>query len=210
MKEIFGTIQDAVITGAKEQVLDSIRAALDENIAAEQILNQGLIEAMREVGDRYERDEFFVPEMLYAAAAMQAGLEMLRPHLVEDEISFRGRLVIGSVKGDLHDIGKNLVAMMAEGAGFEVLDLGSNVSPEAFVEAAIDTGADILAMSALLSTSMPKMKVTIEALEASGLRDKIKVAVGGAMVSEKFVKEIGADGTAPDANKAVELFCSLV
>jgi 5-methyltetrahydrofolate--homocysteine methyltransferase len=210
MSAILETIQEAVIAGDEAGVLAGVQSALDEHRSAEQILNEALIEAMREVGDRYERDEYFVPEMLYAAAAMQAGLELLRPHLVENQTPFLGRIVIGSVKGDLHDIGKNLVAMMAEGAGFEVVDLGSNVSPDQFAEAAERNEADIVAVSALLSTSMPKMKLVIDALEASGIRDKVKVIVGGALVTDNFVNEIGADGTAPDASRAAKLFRAIV
>jgi 5-methyltetrahydrofolate--homocysteine methyltransferase len=157
---------------------------------------------MNRVGELFEAREYFVPEMLVAARAMQAGLDLLRPLLVASGVKPLARVVMGTVKGDLHDIGKNLVCMMLEGAGFEVIDLGADQSPENFLQA-LDKNVQLLGMSALLTTTMPNMKVTIEALEEAGIRDRVKVMVGGAPVTEAWACEIGADGYAPDAASAV-------
>jgi 5-methyltetrahydrofolate--homocysteine methyltransferase len=169
-----------------------------------------MVAAMAEVGRRFEIGEYYLPEMLVAARAMQAGLTVLKPHLREAKVQFAGRVAIGTVKGDLHDIGKNLVMMMLEGAGFEVVDLGTDVPPEAFVKAVEAGGVDLLALSALLSTTLPTMRATIEALKQAGLRDKVKVMVGGAPVTEAFSAQIEADGSAPDASRAVVLARSLL
>jgi 5-methyltetrahydrofolate--homocysteine methyltransferase len=174
------------------------------------ILNQGMIAAMGEVGRLFEEGEYFVPEMLIAARAMQKGLEILKPHLTEADVQSPGKVAIGTVKGDLHDIGKNLVAMMLEGAAFEVIDLGTDVSPERFIQAVRDRGAQIIAMSALLTTTMPNMKNTIEALKEAGLRDKVKVMIGGAPVTQNYADQIGADGFAEDASRAVAKARSLL
>jgi 5-methyltetrahydrofolate--homocysteine methyltransferase len=169
-----------------------------------------MVAAMAEVGRLFEEGEYFVPEMLIAARAMQSGLAVLKPRLAAADVKSSGKVIAGTVKGDLHDIGKNLVCMMLEGAAFEIVDLGSDVSPEKFVEAVRTTGADIVAMSALLTTTMPYMKVTIEALKAAGLRDKVKVMVGGAPLTDQYAREIGADGYSSDASRAVALAKSLV
>lgn len=195
-------IRQAVIEGQAKAVVPKVEQALGEGMAAETILNEGLISAMAEVGQLFEDGEFFVPEMLIAARAMSAALDILKPKLVEQGVDPIGRVAIGTVKGDLHDIGKSLVAMMLEGAGFEIMDLGVDVSPEKFVEA-IQNGAQIVAMSALLTTTMPNMKTTIEAINAAGLRETTIVLVGGAPVTDAYAKEIGADGYAPDASAAV-------
>jgi 5-methyltetrahydrofolate--homocysteine methyltransferase len=195
-------IRQAVIDGQAKVVVPKVEQALGEGMAAETILNEGLISAMAEVGQLFEDGEFFVPEMLIAARAMSAALDILKPKLVEQGVDPIGRVAIGTVKGDLHDIGKSLVAMMLEGAGFEIMDLGVDVSPEKFVEA-IQHGAQIVAMSALLTTTMPNMKTTIEAINAAGLRETTIVLVGGAPVTDAYAKEIGADGYAPDASAAV-------
>jgi 5-methyltetrahydrofolate--homocysteine methyltransferase len=158
-----------------------------------------------EVGQLFEDGEYFVPEMLICARAMQAGMTVLKPAMVEENLSSAGKVVAGTVKGDLHDIGKNLVCMMLEGAAFEIYDLGSDVSPDAFVEKIKETDADVVAMSALLTTTMPNMIATIEALKEAGLRDGVKVMVGGAPLTTKYAEEIGADGYAPDASRAVAL-----
>ncbi len=195
-------IRAHVIEGQAKPVVPLVEQALQEGVAPEKILHDGLIDAMQEVGRLFEEGEYFVPEMLISARAMKAGLELLKPHLVDSGVPSLGRIVIGTVKGDLHDIGKSLVAMMFEGAGFEVIDLGVDVPPERFIEE-LNRGAQILAMSALLTTTMPGMKRTIEAIEQAGLRDRTLIMVGGAPVTAGFAKEIGADGYAPDASSAV-------
>jgi 5-methyltetrahydrofolate--homocysteine methyltransferase len=198
------TIFDNVIEGAASNVEAGVREALAAGINADVILKDALIAAMGEVGTRYEDGDMFVPEMLIAARAMQAGLALLKPHLVGGKAESAGKVAIGTVKGDLHDIGKNLVAMMLEGAGFEILDLGVDVDPQAFVDAAQE-GVQIIGMSALLTTTMSNMGVTIEALKAAGLRDKVKVMIGGAPVTQEYANLIGADGFAADAPSATRV-----
>jgi 5-methyltetrahydrofolate--homocysteine methyltransferase len=202
-------IYQNVIDGQAPEVEAGVKSALEAGIAADAILNQALIAAMDEVGRRFENGVFFVPEMLVAARAMQAGLKLLKPHLVEAEVKSAGKVAIGTVKGDLHDIGKNLVAMMLEGAGFEVNDLGVDVTPEVFVKAAQD-GAQVIGMSALLTTTMNNMENTIEALKAAGLREKVKVLIGGAPVTQDYANRIGADAFAPDASSAARIARQLV
>ena len=197
-------IYDNVIDGQMAEVENGVNAALSAGIGADVILKEGLIAAMDEVGKRYEEGDFFVPEMLISARAMQAGLRLLKPHLAHGDVKAVGRVAIGTIKGDLHDIGKNLVAMMLEGAGFEVIDLGVDVPPQAFVDA-VHEGAQIIGMSALLTTTMSNMAGTIEALKSSGLRDKVKIMIGGAPVTEEFAKRIGADAFAPDASSATRI-----
>jgi 5-methyltetrahydrofolate--homocysteine methyltransferase len=195
------SIYQNVIEGQAPAVEAGIREALAQGLAAEAILNQGLIAAMDEVGKRFEQGDFFVPEMLIAARAMQAGLRILKPRLKESGVKAAGKIAIGTVKGDLHDIGKNLVAMMLEGAGFEVKDLGTDVAPQAFVKAAQE-GAQVIGMSALLTTTMVNMQSTLAALKSAGVRDQVKVIVGGAPVTEAYAHQIGADAFAPDASSA--------
>jgi 5-methyltetrahydrofolate--homocysteine methyltransferase len=199
------SIQDVyqnVIDGQAPKVQAEVQSALSQGIAAEEILNKGLIAAMEEVGKRFEEGDFFVPEMLIAARAMQAGLSLLKPQLAEGGVKAAGRVAIGTIKGDLHDIGKNLVAMMLEGAGYEVNDLGVDVEPMAFVKAAQE-GAQVIGMSALLTTTMSNMQSTIEALKTAGKRNNVKVIIGGAPVTDAYAKQIGADAFAPDASSAV-------
>ncbi len=210
MDDILTAIRSAVIEGNAGQVGSQVQAALDSGTSAKVILDQALIDGMREVGAKFEEGEYFVPEMLVAARAMKSGLTLLRPRLVEDAVEPLGRVVIGTVRGDMHDIGKNLVGMMMEGAGFEVQDLGVNVSPEQFVAAVKDGNVDIIALSALLTTTMPNMAEVIKKLDESGARGKVKVLVGGAPVTEAFAHRIGADGFAPDASQAASLAKSLV
>jgi len=210
MEPIISEIFEAVLEGQQKKAVEKVTQALAENVDPSIILNEGMVKAMAEVGRLFEEGEYFVPEMLIAARAMQSGLAVLKPHLAQADVKSAGKVVAGTVKGDLHDIGKNLVAMMLEGAAFEIVDLGSDVSPEKFVEAVRSSGADIVAMSALLTTTMPNMKTTIEALEAAGLRDKVKVIVGGAPLTPEYAKQIGADGYASDASRAVTLAKSLV
>lgn len=196
-------IYEKTIAGDAPVVEELVKRALAEGVLASKIISQYLIPAMAEVGDRFERQEFYVPEMLIAARAMQRGLTVLRPLLVEGEFQPVGQVVAGTVKGDLHDIGKNLVCMMLEGAGFVITDMGVDVSPEKFVAAVREHEPSIVAMSALLTTTMPGMQATIGALIDAGLRAQVKVMVGGAPVTEAYAAQIGADGYAPDAGAAV-------
>ncbi len=205
LKEIY----QGVLEGDMVSVQTQVQAAIDTGMPVVDILQQGLIAAMAEVGQLFEDGEYFVPEMLIAARAMKAGLAILQPLLVDSGIEPVGRVAIGTVKGDLHDIGKNLVAMMLEGAGFEIVDLGTDVTPDQFV-AAVKDGVDLVGLSALLTTTMPSMATTIQALNESGLRDKVKVMVGGAPVTPEYASQIGADGYATDASQAVTLAKSLI
>jgi len=195
-------IYDAVVEFDVEKVVGLVKAEVKIGTDVSKMLNQGLIAAMDEVGQRYTEGEFFVPEMLMAAKAMKAGLEVLKPLLSQGESEKKGTIVIGTVKGDLHDIGKNLVSMMMEGAGFEVFDLGVDVDTEKFLATAKEKNADIICMSALLTTTMPFMEVTVKAIREQGLN--LKTMVGGAPVSEDFAQKIGADGWSSDAPGAVE------
>jgi 5-methyltetrahydrofolate--homocysteine methyltransferase len=195
-------VYQAVLEGDAGEAAAQVQAALDAGTAPGQILNNGCIAAMAEVGRLFEEGEMFVPEMLIAARAMQAGMNLLKPHLAEGEITSAGKVVIGTVAGDLHDIGKNLVGMMMEGAGFEIVDLGTDVSADDFVAAVKEHSPNLIGMSALLTTTMPSMTATVEALTEAGLRDQVKVLIGGAPVTQAFADEIGADGFAPDASSA--------
>ena len=195
-------LKQNVIDGNAASVPELVKLAMSDGVPPEKILNQGLISGMAEVGRLFEEGEFFVPEMLIAARAMKAGLELLRPHLAAANVKAVGKVIIGTVQGDLHDIGKNLVGMMLEGAGFEVVDLGTDVSPDKFVAAVKEHKPDLVGFSALLTTTMPKMKTTIQALTEAGLRGSVKVMIGGAPVTEKYAAEIGADLYAPDASSA--------
>ena len=203
------TVYNAVIEGDAGGVQSGVQALLDAGTPAGTILNEALISAMDEVGKRFEEGDFFVPEMLIAARAMQSGLALLKPHLAEGDVKSSGKVVIGTVKGDLHDIGKNLVAMMLEGAGFEVVDLGTDVDPAKFAEE-VRKGAQVVGMSALLTTTMNNMKSVIEAVEDVGMREQVKIVVGGAPVTDDFAKQIGADGFAPDASSAVRVVKQLL
>jgi 5-methyltetrahydrofolate--homocysteine methyltransferase len=205
MEATIAKIFEDVIKGDRAGVEENVQKAVDAGLAAQEILNEGLIAAMSEVGARFEQGDFFVPEMLIAARAMQAGLGVLKPRLVEQGVKAASKVVIGTVKGDLHDIGKNLVAMMLEGAGFEIIDLGTDVSPEKFLAAVNEHQPNLLGMSALLTTTMANMKTTIAALEEGGVRDGVKVIIGGAPVTDSYAQQIGADGYAADASRAVTL-----
>lgn len=196
-------IYERVIAGDAPGVKKLVGQALDEGAPPSEIISLYLIPAMTEVGARFEREEFYIPEMLIAARAMQTGISVLKPLLVEGELGTMGRVVMGTVKGDLHNIGKNLVCMMLEGAGFEVTDLGVDVDPEGFVKAVREEKPDIVGMSALLTTTMPSMRSTIDALVKGRLRDRVKVLVGGAPLTQSYANQIGADGYAPDAAPAV-------
>ncbi|MDZ7845264.1 MAG: corrinoid protein [Anaerolineales bacterium] len=201
---------EGILKGDQEQVAEHVQLALDEGTAPREILNEGLISAMDRVGVLFETNEYYVPEMLIAARAMKAGLEILRPELMNAEVEAVGKVLIGTVQGDLHDIGKKLVAIMLEGAGFQVVDLGVDTPPEKIVEALKAETADIVALSALLTTTMMNMKGAITSVEEAGLRDQVKIIVGGAPVTEEFAREIGADGFAADASAAVKLAKTLM
>ena len=198
------TLTEAVIKGDKNTAVDETQKALDAGYSVQEILDQGLIAAMDEVGRRFSKGTIFVPQMLRSAKTMQECMKVLEPHFNEGDVTAKGKVVIGTVKGDLHDIGKNLVAMMLEGAGFNIEDLGVDVAPEKFVQKAQEVEADIVAMSALLSTTMPSMPQTIEALNNAGIRSNLRVIIGGAPVTAKYAGDIGADGYAPDAGSAVD------
>ena len=198
------TIYESIVKGDASRTAEGVRQGLDAGYVAEQLLNEAMIAAMSEVGRRYEVGEIFVPEMLIAANAMKQGLAVLKPYLQEAEVEPAGKVILGTVKGDLHDIGKNLVGMMLEGNGFEVIDLGRDVSPDAFVEALKEHQPQFMGLSALLTTTMPQMRSTIEALTEAGLRDQVMVMVGGAPVTQSYAEEIGADLYAPLASSAVE------
>lgn len=197
------TIFQNVTEGKVAEVEAGVKAALDSGVSSEEILNKALIAAMGDVGKRFEDGDLFVPEMLIAARAMQAGLNLLKPHLAEIGVQSAGTVAVGTVKGDLHDIGKNLVAMMLEGAGFEVMDLGTDVDPAEFAEA-VRNGANVVGMSALLTTTMGSMAQVIEAVEDINMRDKVKIIIGGAPVTADYAEQIGADGFAADASSAVK------
>jgi 5-methyltetrahydrofolate--homocysteine methyltransferase len=202
-------LADAVIRGGRDDAAKMTQAAVDEGVSPADIINQGLIAGMAVVGAKFKANEFYVPEVLIAARAMHAGMDIVKPLLAESGVAPRGVVAIGTVKGDLHDIGKNLVAMMLEGGGYEVMDLEVDVTPEKFVEA-VNNGAQVIALSALLTTTMPSMKDTIDALAEAGVRDKVKVMIGGAPVTQNYADEIGADGYAPDAASAVDLANALI
>lgn len=210
MEPVLKSLYDAIVEGDASTTPGLVQQAVDSGLPAYQILNEGMISAMSHVGKMYEEGEYFIPEMLVAARAMQAGLTVLKPHLTESGVKAIGKVAIGTVKGDLHDIGKNLVAMMLEGAGFEVKDLGVDVPPEKFAEAVSVENVDIVALSALLTTTMSNMKTTIDVIQQAGLRDRVKVMIGGAPVTNEYADKIGADGYAPDASAAVSLAQSLV
>lgn len=202
-------IYQAVLDGDLDLTKEKVQAALSSGMTASDILQNGLIAAMGEVGRLFEEGDCFVPEMLVSARAMQAGLEILKPLLAQAGVEPVGKAVVGTVKGDLHDIGKNLVGMMLEGAGFKVVDLGVDVPAEKFV-AALQDGANILGLSALLTTTMPSMENTIKAVEEAGLRSQVKIIIGGAPVTAEYARQIGADGFAPDAGQAVVVAKSLI
>ena len=199
----FKALAEAVIKGDIKTAMAETQSALDAGSSAQDILDRGLIVTMDEVGERFSKGLIFVPQMLRSAKTMQECTKLLQPFFKEGDITSKGRVLIGTVKGDLHDIGKNLVSMMMGGAGFTITDLGVDVSPEKFVQKAQEVEPDIVAMSALLSTTMPAMPQTIEALQKAGLRDKVKVMIGGAPVTEKYAQKIKADSYASDAGSAV-------
>jgi 5-methyltetrahydrofolate--homocysteine methyltransferase len=199
MSEILEKISTTILEGDAEKTPGLVQKALDEGLAPKAILDNGMIVGMNEVGARFKRGDMFVPEVLMSADAMQAGLKVLRPLLAASGVKMIGKIVMGTVKGDLHDIGKNLVGMMCEGSGFEVIDLGFNVPPEKFIDSIKQNQPDIVGMSALLTTTMRSMGHTIKAIEEAGLRDQVKIMVGGAPVDRAFAERIGADGYGSNA-----------
>ena len=197
-------VAENVIRGQAPKVKQLVENSLAENIPVGKILNEGLIAGMNVVGEKFKNNEFHIPEVLIAARAMKSGMELIRPLLAESGIEPVGTVAIGTVKGDLHDIGKNLVMMMLEGAGFEIIDLGIDVTVDQFISA-IDDGAQVIAMSALLTTTMPTMKTVIDEIEEAGLREHVKIMIGGAPITQGYADEIGADGYARDAASGVDV-----
>jgi len=210
MADILQEIATNLYNGNAPATKELVQKALDQGLGVGEVLNGGLVAGMDQVGKDFKAGELFVPEVLIAARAMNAGMELLKPLLADSDVPSAGKFAVGTVKGDLHDIGKNLVRMMVEGGGFEVLDLGVDVSPEAFVKVVREQKPDVIGMSALLTTTMTSMKDVIEALQEAGLRDSVKIMIGGAPVTEAYAKEIGADGYAPDAASAVDVARALV
>ena len=207
---ILTDISEALQKGRAKQIKVLVPQALEEGIPAKQILEEGLLAGMSVVGEKFKNNEVFVPEVLVAARAMNVGAELLKPELAEAGVSAKGKVCIGTVKGDLHDIGKNLVRMMFEGKGLEVIDLGVDVAPEAFVQAAMEHNANLIGCSALLTTTMPVMGEVVKAAQAAGIRDKVKIMIGGAPVTQEFCDSIGADAYTPDAATAAIRACELL
>ena len=210
MEKTVETLYKAILDGDHHLAAQQVTEALNAGLSPKLILNDGMVAAMKEVGRLFEDGEYYLPEMLIAARAMQAGLKLLKPGLAETGVKASGRVIIGTASGDLHDIGKNLVGMMLEGAGFEVIDLGIDVRPETFVTAVREHKPDIVAISALLTTTMQNMEATIKALQAAGLRGEVKVMIGGAPITEEYARKIGADGFGSDASLAVKAARSLI
>ena len=204
MSELFGKMAESLIAGKVDEVSSLTKEAVDGGLSPQDILEQGLLAGMDVVGQRFKANEMFIPEVLRCAKCMHGAMEILRPLLVESGVKTAGTLVIGTVKGDLHDIGKNLVGMMFEGAGFKVVDIGIDQEPQAFVDAVKEHKAELFGMSALLTTTMPKMGETINAIKEAGIRDQVKIMIGGAPVTAEFAQEIGADAYASNAASAVD------
>ena len=202
--EILQTISEMLQKGKAKDVKALVQEALDQGIAAEKVLNDGLLAGMSVIGEKFKNNEIFVPDVLIAARAMKMGSQVLKPYLSDEGVKAQGKVVIGTVQGDLHDIGKNLVSMMMEGKGLEVIDLGVDTPPERFVSTAIENDADIIACSALLTTTMNNIKAVVDAVRDAGVRDKVTIMVGGAPLTEAFAKSIGADIYTPDAASAAD------
>jgi 5-methyltetrahydrofolate--homocysteine methyltransferase len=210
MSEVLSNLTTEVIEGNVDVMVGLTQTALDEGLSAKEILDKGLMPGMDHVGAEFKAGNMFVPEVLRSARAMQNAMDILKPLLAEGGVDMVGKILLGTVKGDLHDIGKNLVGMMCEGAGFEVHDIGKDIGPDDFVNAVKEIGPDIVGMSALLTTTMRAMESTIKALEEAGVRDQIKIMIGGAPVTQDFADQIGADGYASNAAAAAELAKQLV
>ena len=209
MEGVLQELYQSVLEGQRDVAQEKVEQALSSGINPADVLN-AMVTAMGEVGRLFEEGEYFVPEMLIAARAMKTGMDILKPQLVDADIQPAGTIIAGTVKGDLHDIGKNLVCMMLEGAGFQVIDLGTDVPAETFISAVREHQPDFVAMSALLTTTMPNMQTTIEAMKEAGVRDQVKVMIGGAPITDTYAEKIGADGYAADASRAVKLAKSLL
>lgn len=205
MREILEIISAAIIAGKRDEIGKLTQVALDDGVSAQDILYNGLMSGMDYVSVQFKAGDMFVPEVMRSARTMNNSMDILKPLLAETGVQMIGKILLGTVKGDLHDIGKNLVGMMCKGAGFDVIDLGINVEPETFVEAIKESQADMVGMSALLTTTMQSMGNTIKALEEAGVRDQVKIMVGGAPVNQSFADKIGADGYAPDAAMAADV-----
>jgi len=205
MSRLYERISTAIMEGESEKTAQLVQKCLDQNLVPKEILDSAMVVGMAEVGVRFKAGDMFVPEVLMSADAMQAGLVVLRPHLVASGVKLIGKIVMGTVKGDLHDIGKNLVNMMCEGAGFEMIDIGFNADPEKFVEAIKEHQPDVVGMSAMLTTTMRAMAHTVKAIEEAGLRDRVKIMVGGAPVDAAFAERIGADGYGSNAPSGTDL-----
>lgn len=210
MSDYITKIKEAIISGAHAEIEAMAKEAIDSGIDAEELINNGMVKAMEKVGERYSANEIFVPEMLVSAVTMQKALMAVKPALKGGARSTKGKIIMCTVKGDIHDIGKNLVTMMLDGAGFEVIDLGVDLAVEKVIEAVKDVQPDILGLSALLTTTMPEIETLIKALEENGLRDKVKVMIGGAPVDKEYSDKVGADGYAADAGEAVKLSTQLL
>jgi len=206
--ELLNEISALVQKGKAKDVKVLVQQAIDQGVPAEQILEEGMLSAMGIVGEKFQKNEIFVPEMLVAARAMNAGVELLKPLLISSDVKAKGRVCIGTVQGDLHDIGKNLVRMMLEGKGLEVVDLGTDVAPATFVEKAVEHDCQVICCSALLTTTMGVMRDVVKAAEEAGIRNKVKIMVGGAPVTDAFCKQIGADAYTPDAASAADVAVS--
>ena len=204
MSEVLAKMAESLIAGKVDEVTDLTKQALDANVSSKDILEKGLLAGMEVVGKRFKANDMFIPEVLRCAKCMHGAMEILRPLLAETGVETAGTFVIGTVKGDLHDIGKNLVGMMFEGAGFDVVDIGIDKEPQVFVDAIKEHNAKLIGMSALLTTTMPKMIETIDAIKEAGIRDQVKILVGGAPITAEFAEEIGADGYASNAASAVD------
>jgi 5-methyltetrahydrofolate--homocysteine methyltransferase len=210
MSEILSKLSTAVIEGNFKDITQLTQEAIDGGLDAQQILNEGLMPGMDHIGVQFRAGNVFVPEVLRSARTMQTAMDLLKPLLVQSGVKMRGKVLLGTVKGDLHDIGKNLVGMMCEGAGFEVKDLGKDIAPEGFVNAVKEFEPDVVGMSALLTTTMRSMEQTIKALQEAGVRDRVKIIIGGAPVTGSFAEQIGADGYASNAATAVEMIKKFV
>ena len=206
---ILTEISEKIQKGKTKDIKALVPKALEEGVSASEILNEGLLDGMNIIGIKFKNNEVFVPEVLIAARAMKAGTDILKPYLVSDNVTAKGKVVLGTVRGDFHDIGKNLVKMMMEGHGLEVIDLGVDVAPEAFVNAAKENGADVIACSALLTTTMAEMKNVVDLCKAEGIRDSVKIMIGGAPITDAYKTEIGADLYTSDAASAAEAAAAL-
>jgi len=202
--EILNEISENVVKGDADAVAELVQGALDGGVDVQRVMNEGMVKGMTVIGERFKNNEIYLPEMMVAARAMNAGLDIVEPLMAKSNTSYVGKVVIGTVRDDLHDVGKNMVRIMFKGAGFQVFDLGIDVSPDEFVRAAKENDADLIAMSALLTLTIHNMKETVEAIEGAGLKDETKIMVGGAPVTQNIADQVGADGYAPDCSRAVE------